>query len=79
VTTAFAKGDRVTVISVPAGLRDMQELPTRSLFEACVGRSFVVTGTEGDVSCIEVGDVLGTASGTHTLWVERKYLKLSLN
>jgi hypothetical protein len=79
VTAAFAPGDRVTVISVPLGLRDMHELPTRTLFEACVGRSFVVTGAEGDLAQLEVGDVLGEASGTHTLWVERKYLKLSPN
>jgi len=67
-------GDRVTLIDVPPGLRDHRELATRSLFEACVGKSFVVSGVEGGYAELDVGTLLGAQ---HTIWVEPKYLRKS--
>jgi hypothetical protein len=72
-------GDRVTVVSVPAGLRDHRQSQTRTLFEACVGRAFVVTAVDAEQAELVVGDVLGVNGETHTIWVDRKYLKLAPN
>ena len=65
-------GDKVTLVDLPPGLKDHRELQTRSLFEACIGKSFVVTGVEGGYAELDVGLLLGAK---HTIWVEPKYLR----
>ena len=70
-------GDRVTLVGVPTELRDIRDQQTRSLFEACIGRAFVVAATDAEVAELCVGDVLGASAGTHTIWVERQYLKIA--
>jgi hypothetical protein len=39
-------GDTVTLVDIPANLRDDEELHTRQLFEKCLGRSFVISAVE---------------------------------
>ena len=75
----FSVSGGQALVSVPAGLRDHRAVETRTLFEACVGRAFVVTTIEAEMAELEVGNVLGVESGSHTIWVDRKYLKLSPN
>nr|HEX4313870.1 hypothetical protein [Kofleriaceae bacterium] len=70
-------GDKVMLVGVPTGLRDIRDLQTRTLFEACIGRAFVVTATDVEVAELCVGDVLGESGGTHTIWVERQYLRIA--
>jgi hypothetical protein len=61
-------GDTVTLVDLPPGLRDH----TRSLFEACIGKSFVVTGVEAGHVELDVGALL---DAKHVIWVETKYLR----
>lgn len=75
MTVDLQKGDRVTLIGVPAQLRDVREVATRSLFDACVGRSFVVAEATDGVAELHVGSVFGEADQMQTIWVETKYLK----
>ena len=39
-------GDPVTLVAIPANLHDDEELQTRTLFQRCVGRSFVIAAIE---------------------------------
>ncbi|WP_053235457.1 hypothetical protein [Sandaracinus amylolyticus] len=72
-------GDRVRLVSVPDGLRDDEQLSTKSLFEACLGRTFVVQAIqpmEGSRFLVElhVGHVVGTQDFVHSIWVEPDHL-----
>ncbi len=54
----------------------------RSLFEKCLGQSFVISAVESlddvpfPLARIEVGQVIGKEPWEHTIWVEREYLEL---
>ncbi|MBA3393748.1 MAG: hypothetical protein H0T89_13960 [Deltaproteobacteria bacterium] len=59
-------GDRVKLVGIPPGLRDDEDLQTRSLFEKCLGQTFVVQayepatradGSEYPLFELHVGDV----------------------
>ena len=75
-------GDTVKLIGVPPGLRDDEDLQTKSLFEQCLGRSFVVhavdtvEGLPYPLIELHVGEVVGVESFGHTIWVEPEYLEL---
>ena len=75
-------GDRVKLIGIPPGLRDQDDLPTLTLFEKCLGQSFVVTemetveGLPYQLAELEVGHILGKKAWEHTIWVEPEYLEL---
>jgi hypothetical protein len=77
-------GDRVTVIGIPPDARDDEVLPTRSVFEKCLGRSFTVTAVEDvdgsprRLARLEVGAVLDEPPWRHTIWVEEEYLRIEL-
>jgi len=72
-------GDTAKVIGIPADAHDDEELKTRSLFEKCLGQSFVISAVETFdgvpflLARIDVGHVIGKESWEHTIWVEREF------
>jgi len=75
-------GDTVKLIGIPPNLRDDGDLQTRTLFEKCLGQSFVVVAMESfeDVpfllAKLDVGHVLGEEPCKQTIWVEQEYLQV---
>ncbi len=75
-------GDIVKLIGIPPNLRDDEELQTRTLFEKCLGQSFVIAAVESfkgvpfPLAKIDVGHVIGKEPWEHTVWVEMEYLQL---
>ncbi len=55
---------------------------TRTLFEKCLGRTFVIAAMESveglpyPLARLDVGHVIGEESWKHTIWVEPEYLEL---
>jgi len=39
-------GDRVKLVGIPPDVRDKDDMQTRTLFEKCLGQTFVVAGVE---------------------------------
>ena len=74
-------GDTVTLIGIPANLQDDEELHTRTLFQKCLGQSFVIAAVESfegvpfPLARIDVGHILDKPSWEHTIWVEQEYLR----
>src|SRR5579864_1406303 len=74
-------GETVKLIGVPPNLRDKEDMPTRTLFEKCLGKSFVVEAVESvegvpfPLAKLDVGHVIGEESWEHTIWVEPEYLQ----
>jgi hypothetical protein len=75
-------GDTVKLIEIPPGLRNDADLPTRTLFEKCLGHCFVVTrmetveGLPYQLARLDVGHIVGKESWRDTIWVEPEYLQL---
>ena len=75
-------GDTAKLIGIPPILRDDEQLQTRTLFEKCLGQSFVITAVEFfegvpfPLARIDVGHVMGKEPWEHSIWVEREYLEL---
>lgn len=74
-------GDVVKLVGIHPNLSDAKDLPTRTLFEKCVGQIFVIAGVESvedvptPLARLDVGDVIGHESWKHTIWVEPEYLQ----
>ena len=74
-------GDRVKLIGIPADVHDDEDLPTRTLFEKCVGRSFLIADLETveglpyQVVKLDVGHVVGKPTHMESIWVEPQYLQ----
>jgi len=66
-------GDTVKLIGIPSNLRDDGDLQTRTLFEKCLGQSFVVVAMETfeDVpfllAKLDVGHVVGEEPWKQTI------------
>jgi len=75
-------GDTAKLIGIPPNMRDDEELQTRTLFEKCLGQSFVIAAVESfegvpfPMARIDVGHVIGKEPWKHTVWVEPEYLEL---
>lgn len=75
-------GDTVRVIGVPPNLKDDEHLKTRTLFEKCVGKEFVVAGIEqpegfpSRLVRLDVGHVVGEEPFLHTIWIEEEYIQI---
>jgi hypothetical protein len=75
-------GDAVKLVGIPPNLEDEEDLRTRTLFEKCLGQSFVVAGVESidsvpiPLAKLDVGHVVGEEPWKHTIWVEPEYLQL---
>ncbi|HEY5925508.1 MAG TPA: hypothetical protein VIV11_27675 [Kofleriaceae bacterium] len=78
-------GDSVKLIGVPPGLRDDEDLKTKTLFEKCLGRTFVVKaidtieGLPHPMVELHVGHVEGGEDFEQSIWVEPIYLELAPN
>ena len=74
-------GDTVTLIGVPPGLRDDDDLQTKSLFDKCLGKTFVVKaidtieGLPHPMIELHVGHVEGGEDFEQSIWVEPQYLE----
>jgi hypothetical protein len=68
-------GDKVRLVGVPDGLENYPDLPTKSIFERCVGREFVIAGFN-EVGMAELGIESVTRSVGETIWVEPTFLEL---
>jgi hypothetical protein len=82
-------GDRVKVVGIPPGLRDDDDLMTRTLFEKCLGQIFTVIGVDPVEGLpYPLVELHVTISGDHamdgggesydTIWIEPEYLRLEL-
>jgi hypothetical protein len=75
-------GDTVKLIGIPPNLVDEGEMQTRTLFETCLGRTFVITAMEYveglayPLAKLDVGHVIGEEPWKHTIWVEPEFLEL---
>jgi len=76
-------GDTAKLIGIPPNLHnDDEELQTRTLFQKCLGHSFVIAAVESfegvpfPLARIDVGHVIGKEPWEHTIWVEREYLEV---
>jgi hypothetical protein len=75
-------GDTAKLIGVPPNVSDDEKLQTRTLFEKCLGQSFVIAAVESfegvpfPLARIDVGHVVGKEPWEHTIWVEPEYLEL---
>jgi hypothetical protein len=66
-------GARVRVTSVPQGLEDYPDFPTKSAFERRVGHEFVIAGfNDVGMAELEIGSVTGSVG--ETIWIEPKFL-----
>jgi|SRR5579864_3617969 len=71
-------GDTAKLIGVPPNVCDGEELQTRTLFEECLGQSFVVAAVESfegmpfPLARIEVGHMIGKEPWEHTLSVRAR-------
>ena len=58
-------GDKVKLIRIPPNLKDDEKLGTRSLFEKCLGKAFLIVGLDSVEGLsdylvqLDVGHVLG--------------------
>jgi hypothetical protein len=74
-------GDVVKLSGIPPNLKDEEDLPTRTLFEKCLGQLFVVAGVDlvdgvlTPLAKLDVGHVVGVEPWKHTIWVEPEYLQ----
>jgi hypothetical protein len=66
-------GSKVRVISVPDGLEDYPDFPTKSTFIKCVGREFVVAGfNEVGMAELDISSVNGSVG--EKIWIEIQFL-----
>ena len=69
-------GDVVKLVGIPPNLKDAEDLPTRTLFEKCLGQVFIVGGVESvdgmqtPLIKLDVGNVIGQETWRHAIWVE---------
>ena len=68
-------GEKVRLVGIPDGLEDYPDFPTKSTFEKCIGRDFVIAGFN-DIGMAEIGIESVTGSVGETIWVEPHFLEL---
>ena len=75
-------GDRVKLVSIPLDVRDKDDMQTLTLFEKCLGQTFVVADVESidgvpfPLAKLDVGHVVGKQPWERTIWVEPEYLQV---
>jgi len=75
-------GDTVKLIGIPPNLRDAEGMQTQTLFEKCLGQSFVVVEVESiegvpyPLAKPDVGHMFGEEPWMHTIWVEPEYVQV---
>ena len=68
-------GDMIRVIKIPAGLRDEDDLRTRTLFSLCLGKIYPVAGIDDKLIELEVGEIFGEPSHMHSIYIEPEYVE----
>ena len=74
-------GDRIKVTGIPPNLRDVGDMKTRSLFQKCVGETFIVAGIDKPEGVphkllrLDVGHMLGEEPFLHTIWIEEEFVE----
>ena len=62
-------GDTAKIVGIPPNVRDDEELQTRTLFQKCLGQSFVIAAVESfegvpfPLARLDVGRVIGKEPG----------------
>jgi len=69
-------GDIIRVVKAPPGLRDDDDLRTKTLFELCVGRTFAIVEIEAGLLQLDVGEVVGEPSYMQSIWIEPEFAEL---
>jgi hypothetical protein len=75
-------GDTVKLIGIPVNLLDYERLQTRTLFEKCLGKTFVVVSVDSfegvpfQLAQLQVGHVIGEKPFVHSIWVEEEFLQI---
>ncbi|MFN0219801.1 MAG: hypothetical protein ACKVP4_13420 [Hyphomicrobium sp.] len=68
-------GDKVRVIKIPDDLpADNTQLQT--LFRGCLNKTFTITGFDGDLLELHVGEAFGKSAEHHQIWLEPTHVKL---
>ena len=63
-------------------MQDHDDFPTRTMLKECIGQVFPIVGFQhvsglpDDLIELEVGEAIGKAPWTHTIWVEPDCLEL---
>jgi hypothetical protein len=73
---ALKIGDKIRVTGVPPGLRDEDEMLTKTVFEKCVGRVFTIRGFQDNQAELHVGRVMARKSYEESIWVEPEFIEL---
>ena len=68
-------GSKVRVIGIPAGLKDLPDLPIKSIFERCVGSEFVIASFD-EIGNAELCIESVTGDSGEKIWIEPQFLEL---
>jgi hypothetical protein len=68
-------GFKVRITGVPEGLEDFPDFPTKSTFERCVGREFVIAGFN-DIGDAELGIGAVTGNPGEKIWIGARFLQI---
>lgn len=63
-------GDLVRIVARPDGL----DAETAAIFEACIGRSFRIAGSNRGLVELEVGEVFGEPAYMRSIWIEPQFV-----
>lgn len=69
-------GNLVRVIQVPAGLRDDEDLPTKTLFDLCLGKTFPIVEIDANMIELHVGELLGKLPHEHMVFIEPEFVEI---
>ena len=76
-------GDRIRVTGIPPDVRDYEENPaddeeleTKTVFERCLGRTFVIDDFDEVRVELLVGRVMGRPRYEQSIWLESQYVQL---
>jgi hypothetical protein len=75
MTCGMKKGDLVRIVGVPPGLRDEGDLPSKRIFDLCLGRIFPIARFQGHLLELEVGHVVGELAYMHSIWIESEFVE----
>jgi hypothetical protein len=65
---AFKRGDLVTVIRIPPGLKDVEDLQTKRVFRNALGKTYRVEGI-GEFGHLEL-----VVTKRDTIWIEPQFV-----
>lgn len=75
-------GDQVRLIGIPPNVTDDEEFPTLTLFQKCLGKTFVirelqnVDGLLHPLFQLDVGHIIGIEDYMESIYVEPQFLQV---